>query len=93
MTTLIRKLAINLTSSLNLFLISICNLVTNVTKKVTQVTQKLHHTKPTGFEVGKGERLKPVVYWTTIIKVVTLQLFEIPFGNPIIKGDVKNDKK
>ena len=93
MTTLIRKLANNLTSSLKLFLVSICDLVTNVTFKVTQVTQKLHHIKPTGFKVSKGERLEPVVYLTTVIKVVLPQLFENSYGNPITIGDVKNDKK
>ena len=107
MTTLIRKIANNLTSSLNLFLISICDLVTNVTFKVTRVTKKLHHIKPTGFEVSyKNQQkvnVKPGGGETTglslshtlpcyIIKVVALHLFEISSGNPIIKGDVKNDK-
>jgi len=103
MTTLIRKIANNLTSSLNLFFLSTLNNHKKVTNKVTQVTKMLRNLEPTGFVVDfknlrknsgepgnretTGLSLSPIHYHGCNI----LKFVKL-YGNPITIGDVKNDK-
>lgn len=88
MTTLIRKIATNITSSLVLFFISISNNRKNVTANVTCHLEMLHPMLHATRQV-KGLNQSNVLRLT---QVVLPPLFEISYGNPIIERNVKNDK-
>jgi|DEB0MinimDraft_10_1074344.scaffolds.fasta_scaffold116726_2 hypothetical protein len=77
MTTLIRKIAKNLTSSLNLFFITTPRSNLNVTEKGTDVTAMLLCYRLTGFKVKA--------------RVERFTQFELLSGGPITIGDNEND--
>ena len=95
MTTLIRKIANYLTSSLNIFFYVTLSRGIKATKKVTNVTRCYIVAFPTGlFHWLRSVRFSRLnqSYAARLIQVVLHRKFEISLGNPITIGDAKNDK-
>jgi hypothetical protein len=92
MTTLIRKIATNITSSLILFFVSISNNQKKITNFVTDVTGMLHFAVTKNLANHNGYETAGFNLFTHLTQVVKVTLFEISLGNPIIGRNVKNDK-